>query len=253
MTPRYRKGDLKLKGQNDEKRELQSTQEERRVKVIGVVTIVSVMLIVVMAVDVILGLVIMPEVEAEVETTTPKVEVIADCAIVTETTPIKEPERESTSIVKPERENEIEPSELVKVMSAKYYKDLDDALEKLVLVDISEQHLWAFEAENVVLEGPVVTGMKDRYDTQLGMYSVILKREQYTMRGSYGTAKVDYWMRFNDPYAQGLHDAAWRDSATFGGDTYMSNGSHGCVNLPLEFAAELYSFVEVGTPVIVQK
>lgn len=72
------------------------------------------------------------------------------------------------------------------------------------------------------------------------------------MRGSYGRVKVGYWMRFNDQYAQGLHDATWRDNATFGGETYMNNGSHGCVNLPVEFTAELYDFVEVGTPVIVQ-
>ena len=31
----------------------------------------------------------------------------------------------------------------------------------------------------------------------------------------------------------------------------MTNGSHGCVNLPLDGAAEMYDTVEIGYPVIV--
>jgi len=153
----------------------------------------------------------------------------------------------------PELESEPEPSVLAKTMVAEYYEALENAATKLVLVDISEQRLWAFENEEIALESPVVTGMKDRYDTQLGEYAVILKRQDYTMRGTYGRARVSYWMRFNDAYAQGLHDASWRGSDTFGGETYVTDGSHGCVNLPLDFTAELYDFVAIGTPVIVQE
>ena len=48
---------------------------------------------------------------------------------------------------------------------------------------------------------------------------------------------------------QGLHDATWRGA--FGGNIYTYGGSHGCVNLPLDIAAQLYNLVYVGMPVIV--
>ena len=47
----------------------------------------------------------------------------------------------------------------------------------------------------------------------------------------------------------GLHDAIWRD--TFDYDTYLTDGSHGCVNLPYYAAATLYELCEVGDPVVV--
>ena len=61
-------------------------------------------------------------------------------------------------------------------------------------------------------------------------------------------AFVHYWMRFNNPKAQGLHDASWRWN--FGGDIYKTNGSHGCVNLPYSLAESIYNNISVGTPVI---
>lgn len=148
---------------------------------------------------------------------------------------------------------EPEPSELEPIMAPEYYGQLADTNARLVLVDILDQHLYAFEGEHIVMDSPVVTGKKDRYDTQLGVYAVVLKKHDYTMRGSYGKVKVGYWMRFNHPKAQGLHDADWRSADSFGGETYVTDGSHGCVNLPPDFTAELYNFVEVGTPVIVQE
>ncbi|MEE1273363.1 MAG: L,D-transpeptidase, partial [Olegusella sp.] len=59
---------------------------------------------------------------------------------------------------------------------------------------------------------------------------------------------VTYWMPFigNDV---GLHDASWRSQ--FGGSIYQYNGSHGCVNLPTDKAAQLYGLTRVGDKVIV--
>ena len=44
----------------------------------------------------------------------------------------------------------------------------------------------------------------------------------------------------------GFHSAPWRGS--FGGSEYISNGSHGCVNLPTYAAATLYKLVSQGRP-----
>ena len=47
----------------------------------------------------------------------------------------------------------------------------------------------------------------------------------------------------------GLHDADWRSS--FGGKIYTYNGSHGCINLPPDFAYELYDRIERKICVII--
>ena len=37
----------------------------------------------------------------------------------------------------------------------------------------------------------------------------------------------------------------------FGGDIYITNGSHGCVNTPLDAMKKIYDVVSYGFPVIV--
>jgi lipoprotein-anchoring transpeptidase ErfK/SrfK len=47
----------------------------------------------------------------------------------------------------------------------------------------------------------------------------------------------------------GLHDATWRSS--FGGNIYKTNGSHGCVNMPLQSAKKVYENITNTMPIIV--
>ena len=48
----------------------------------------------------------------------------------------------------------------------------------------------------------------------------------------------------------GFHDANWQSS--FGGTRYQTSaGSHGCINMPVSKAGELYGMLSVGTPVII--
>ena len=46
-----------------------------------------------------------------------------------------------------------------------------------------------------------------------------------------------------------MHDATWRSS--FGGNIYKTNGSHGCINLPLSVAKTIYETVNKGYAVLV--
>ena len=39
-------------------------------------------------------------------------------------------------------------------------------------------------------------------------------------------------------------------SSQYGGQIYITNGSHGCVNLPPSKAGELYEYVEAGMPIV---
>lgn len=46
-----------------------------------------------------------------------------------------------------------------------------------------------------------------------------------------------------------MHDATWRSN--FGGDIYLTNGSHGCINLPLNVAATIFENISANYPVLV--
>ena len=48
----------------------------------------------------------------------------------------------------------------------------------------------------------------------------------------------------------GIHDAdGWRSE--YGGQIYLTRGSHGCINTPEDQVAKIYDAVEIGTSVIV--
>ncbi len=127
----------------------------------------------------------------------------------------------------------------------------NDIGDTYVEVSISEQRVWYYKDGNIVLESSTVTGLPtiERH-TKVGVHHILYKQRDRILRGSAGAwnSFVNYWMPFTWD-GQGLHDASWRSS--FGGSIYTYNGSHGCVNLPISFAAQLYEEVETGTPVIV--
>ena len=122
-------------------------------------------------------------------------------------------------------------------------------------VDISAQHMWYIVNGVVALETDIVTGKRGTNDTPAGTFTIVEKMRNKTLRGrplpngqpSYLTP-VSYWMRITWS-GIGFHDATWQP--TFGGDRYVANGSHGCINMPLNMAAALYEAVPMGTPVVI--
>ena len=123
-------------------------------------------------------------------------------------------------------------------------------------VDITHQHMWYYVDGVCVLETDVVTGNPNKKDcaTPEGVWYVFLKTTNFVTRGPplpeggyEWEVPVTYWMPFT-PSGCGFHDASWQPS--FGHDYYLWRGSHGCINMPPSLAAELYSMLEPGTPVI---
>ena len=117
-----------------------------------------------------------------------------------------------------------------------------------VEIDLTSQHLWVYKEGKVVVESDFVSGNVSKGNgTHVGIYGITYKERDATLSGANYSSHVSYWMPFNGN--EGMHDATWRSS--FGGEIYMTNGSHGCVNLPKDKAALIFDEVEKGEAVIV--
>lgn len=118
-------------------------------------------------------------------------------------------------------------------------------------VDLSAQHMWYYENGVIKFEtGQIVSGKASdpKRKTPEGVYSVYTKSKNYTMKaadGSY-TAKCAYFMRISFE-GIGFHDLS---RSAYGGNIYLTNGSHGCINMKADEVKTLYDMVERGTPVI---
>lgn len=121
-----------------------------------------------------------------------------------------------------------------------------DAITYIKII-ISEQHLYYYENNKLVLDTPVTTG-KNNY-TKTGDFRIRNKVRDTELKGEDYVSYVKYWMAYNGN-SFGIHDASWRKR--FGTQDYKWNGSHGCVNVPTSAMAELFSMVEVGTPVYIR-
>lgn len=117
-----------------------------------------------------------------------------------------------------------------------------------VEIDIPNQLLYYYENGVRRFATSVVTGNhRLGYDTPTGVYRIRGKQRNITLTGRDYASPVKYWMNFIGN-SFGLHDANWRSK--FGGTIYLTNGSHGCVNIPPSAMPELYAMVQVGTPVV---
>lgn len=117
-----------------------------------------------------------------------------------------------------------------------------------VEVNLTEQHVYVYKDGEMVFDTDCVSGkISTNHGTHTGVYPIAYKQTDATLKGDNYESHVNYWMPFN--MGEGLHDATWRSS--FGGTIYKTGGSHGCVNLPLSAAEQIYNIVEAGWPVIV--
>jgi lipoprotein-anchoring transpeptidase ErfK/SrfK len=128
---------------------------------------------------------------------------------------------------------------------------------KLLLVSISQQHIWACDAGSLVKESAVTTGASALTNvddaTPTGTWHIYSKQTNTTLKGcdvnGCWNDPVAYWMPFDDQV--GFHDASWQ-TFPFGSAQYKTDGSHGCVHLPADFIAWVYTWAPVGTTVTVK-
>ena len=126
---------------------------------------------------------------------------------------------------------------------------------RYVDIDLAEQHVRMYnESGDLIWESDCISGKPDgAHDTSVGVYWLNSKSSPAKLTGYENGKKiyesqVRYWMPF-DGNAIGLHDADWQPG--FGGTMYASGyGSHGCVNLPVNAAADLYGIIQEGDVVV---
>jgi len=116
-------------------------------------------------------------------------------------------------------------------------------------VDLQNQHMWYYQNGTLKLDTAVITG-KPSTPTPPAVNYVWNKERNATLVGEDYRTPVAYWMPI-DWNGVGIHDSPWQPSGAYGGSSYQSIGSHGCVNTPPGVMAQLFEMVEVGTPVIV--
>ena len=134
------------------------------------------------------------------------------------------------------------------------YNSLPDYINinSYIELDLTRQRVWMYINGKCILNTPCVTGnVASGYSTPVGIYYLTYKTmnttlEGYNSDGSKYSSPVTFWMPFNGGI--GFHDASWRYS--FGGNIYMTNGSHGCVNLPLAAARTMYNNINTSIPII---
>ena len=126
----------------------------------------------------------------------------------------------------------------------KHYRVGDTYIE----ISLDNQYLWAFKDGELLVETPVVTGNIARRDyTRAGCFRITYRETDLNLRGPTWDDHVDYWMPFDGEI--GLHDSSWRDE--YGGDIYLTDGSHGCVNTPLDAMRIIFNNFRSGDVVIV--
>ena len=126
--------------------------------------------------------------------------------------------------------------------------DGNDYGNTYIEINLSKQHLYLYVDGAQIVSTDFVSGnVSEGCATPTGAYFVAYKEADATLEGDDYSTPVDYWMPFCN--GVGLHDASWRSS--FGGTIFLTNGSHGCVNLPTSAAKTIFENIEAGIAVLV--
>ena len=123
----------------------------------------------------------------------------------------------------------------------------NDIGNSYVEISLGGQHIWFYKNGKLLVDSDIVTGNKSRgWATPAGVYKLTYKQKKAVLTGENYRTPVDFWMPFNGGI--GLHDATWRSQ--FGGNIYVSNGSHGCVNLPYKVAEIIFNNIDGSMPIV---
>jgi lipoprotein-anchoring transpeptidase ErfK/SrfK len=120
---------------------------------------------------------------------------------------------------------------------------------QLVKVSIRAQHAWLCARTRTVFDTAITSGMVGRdTSTPTGSYRIQPPSRNTVLTLNTGAQyPVKYWVPFDAPLF-GFHDSSWQ-KFPYGSPKYRSQGSHGCIHMPLRGMKFLYRWAEVGAHV----
>jgi hypothetical protein len=147
-------------------------------------------------------------------------------------------------------------SDLVKPFTSEREEDLipgqKASTTKRIVVDVSEQNLYAYDGDNLFMEESISTGLEFT-PTPKGEFTVFRKTPSRFMQGPIpGVSEQVYdlpgvpWNLYFTREGAVIHGAYWHDS-------FGKKWSHGCVNVSPESAKKLYEWAELGMTVTIKK
>lgn len=123
---------------------------------------------------------------------------------------------------------------------------------KRIVVDKSDQKLYAYDGEELFLESIVSTGTTLN-PTPVGEFSIFRKTPTRYMQGPLPDIPNDIydlpgvpWSLYFTTDGAAIHGTYWHNN-------FGNRSSHGCVNVPLVQARALYAWADLATSVTVQE
>ncbi len=132
-----------------------------------------------------------------------------------------------------------------------YAKSMSTTTPKRILVDRSEQMLYAYDGKELFMKESISTGL-ELTPTPRGTFFIFKKTPSRYMQGPLPGVSDQYydlpgvpWNLYFTEQGAVIHGAYWHDK-------FGQHWSHGCVNLPPDKAEQLYEWADAGTPVTVR-
>ncbi len=123
--------------------------------------------------------------------------------------------------------------------------------DKHIIIDRSDQMLYAYDGDTLFMKESISTGL-ELSPTPRGVFTIYRKTPSRYMQGPLPGISSQYydlpgvpWNLYFSKEGAVIHGAYWHDN-------FGRQWSHGCVNVPTEKAALLYTWADIGTSVLVR-
>jgi lipoprotein-anchoring transpeptidase ErfK/SrfK len=121
----------------------------------------------------------------------------------------------------------------------KWASDIPAAGQTKIVISLTDQLGYVYRAGQLIGVTTISSGKTD-HETPTGVFPILGKEKVHHSR-TYDNASMPFMQRLNN-YGVALH----------GGNNPGYPASHGCVRLPMKFAARLFDLTQTGTPVIIE-
>ncbi len=121
-------------------------------------------------------------------------------------------------------------------------------------VSLADQRAYFYKDGKCVLATDIVSGTNNEGNkTPKGVWYIMYQQSPSVLRGqnddgSSYASKVNYWSPFTLTGC-GFHDASWRHN--WSKTAYLSDGSHGCINMQPSVAGQAFHDLKQNEPVII--